>query len=395
MPSISTLVTRDNIAQLLAAVSGLFTTYLWSVFSYVISGPRHAAWDFRTHYVRDMLVYLMVHQTDVGVQLFVKLTNSESQWPALTPGLQRVPQGFASRLVIPTYPLGPLPGACVWASELREVARLSEGREMHAECIVASNTFLANPDGRRGPRAILHFHGGAYVTGSVEQYRPVHLLLSQYTGLRVYGFGYRLAPHSLYPTQLYDAYCAYRHMLALGYEENEIVFSGDSAGGNLALALWQLLQKPRLFAMILVSPRVDIASSRRSWSMNASADIIQGYNINNVDDPLRKLLVPQGRPVDQRVVDLLVDPYLSSINADLSGLPPTLVQTATAEVMYDDITEFVRRAKAQNKTSVWYDVFEGGFHDFQFVPLLIPNSIKARENIGKFIHNQIALVNRS
>ncbi|KAJ2767093.1 hypothetical protein GGI18_005866 [Coemansia linderi] len=183
-------------------------------------------------------------------------------------------------------------------------------------------------------------------------------------------------------------------MQALGYEENEIVFSGDSAGGNLALALWQLLQKPRLFAMILVSPRVDIASSRRSWSVNAGADIIRGYNINNADDPLRKLLVPQGRPVDRRVVDLLADPYLSSINADLSGLPPTLVQAATAEVMFDDITEFVRRAKAQNNASIQYDVFEGGFHDFQFVPLLIPNSIKARENIGKFIHDQIALVDR-
>ncbi|KAJ2826614.1 hypothetical protein GGI24_002865 [Coemansia furcata] len=329
---------------------------------------------------------MMVHQTDAGVQLFIKLTNSESQWPMLTERLQRVPHGLASRLVIPTYPLGPLPASCVWAAELREIARTSEGHKMHAECIIANGVPLASTDERRGPKAILHFHGGAYVVGSVEQYRPVHLLLSHYTGLRVYGFAYRLAPHSLYPTQLYDAYCAFRHMLALGYEANDIVFTGDSAGGNLALALWQLLQKPQLYAMILVSPRVDIASTRRSWTTNAGADIIRGYNIHDIDDPVRKLLVPQGLPVDQRAVGLLEDPYLSSINSDLSGLPPTLVQAATAEVMYDDITEFVKRARAQNTTDIRYEVFEGGFHDFQFVPLLIPNSVEARENIGKFLN---------
>ncbi|KAJ2111842.1 hypothetical protein IW146_005064 [Coemansia sp. RSA 922] len=387
-----TLVTRDNFVQLSAAVFGLLTTYLWSAISYVVRGPRHAAWDFRTHYVRDIVLYLMTHQNDAGVQLFIKLSSSDGPWPALNAGLQRVPQGFASRLAIPAYPLGPLPPSCVWAAELQEVARISEGREMHAECIIAGDVPLDSTDERRGPKVILHFHGGAYVTGTVEQYRPVHLLLSRYSGLRVYGFAYRLAPHSLYPTQLYDAYCAFSHLLALGYKEHEIVFTGDSAGGNLALALWQFLQKPQLFAMILVSPRVDIASSRRSWSVNAGVDIIHGYNIHDADGPLRKLLVPQGRPVEQRVVDLLEDPYLSPINADLSGLPPMLVQVATAEVMFDDIAEFVRRAQAQNRTNIQYEVFDGGFHDFQFVPLLIPNSVEARENIGKFIH---ALANGS
>ncbi|KAJ2508627.1 hypothetical protein IWW47_000513 [Coemansia sp. RSA 2052] len=388
-----TLVTRDNIIQLAAAYLGLLSVYAWSAWSYVLYGPRNAAWDFRTHYIRDLLMYMLAHQADAGIQLMIKLTNGV--WPELTTAMQRVPQGFASRIIIPAYPLGSLP-PCVWAEALQEVAHASQGRGMHAECIIAhsgSTPLASGVSGRREPKVILHFHGGAYVSGTLEQYRPVHTLLSQSSGLRVYGFAYRLAPHSVYPTQLYDAYCAFSHLLALGYKESEIVFTGDSAGGNLALALWQLLKKPDLYAMVLVSPRVDVTCSRRSWALNADADVLTPYNIQNASDPLRKLLVPQGRPVDQRVLDLLNDPYISPVNGDLSGLPPTLVQAATAEVMFDDISEFVKRAQAQNTRGhrIHYQVFEGGFHDFQFVPMLVKHSIQARQAIGKFTSEQRTL----
>ncbi|KAJ2744651.1 hypothetical protein GGI20_002792 [Coemansia sp. BCRC 34301] len=381
-----TLATRENIVQLLTTYLALLLTYVWSTVSYVFNGPRNAAWDFRTHYVRDLIVYMFAHQTDAGVQLMVKLNNGA--WPELTTGMQRVPQGYASRIAIPSYPLGPvLPPA--WAAELREIESLSQGRQMHGECIVShsGNTRLDNStSGRREPKAILHFHGGAYVAGTMEQYRPIHVMLSRLSGLRVYGFAYRLAPHALYPTQLYDAYCAFSHLLALGYKESEIVFTGDSAGGNLALALWQLL-KPDLHAMVLISPRVDVGSTRRSWTLNADADILKPYNIYNTSDPLRMLLVSQGSPVEQRVLDLLSDPFISPVNGDLSGLPPTLIQAATAEVMFDDIDEFVQRARVQNAGGdrIQFQVFEGGFHNFQLMPMPVKHSVEAREAIGKFL----------
>ncbi|KAJ2890427.1 hypothetical protein GGI21_006173, partial [Coemansia aciculifera] len=190
-------LTRENIVQLSTAYLGLLSTYTKSAIGYVFRGPGNAAWDFRTHYIRDLLVYMFVHKADVGIQLLVKLTNSGA-WPELTPSMQRVPQGFASRFLIPSYPLGTV-APSVWLAELEDIARLSQGRQMHGECILAhtnaasSAPLLANytTGGGRNPRAILHFHGGAYVSGTLEQYRPVHL-----SGLRVYGFAYRLAPHS-------------------------------------------------------------------------------------------------------------------------------------------------------------------------------------------------------
>ncbi|KAJ2004733.1 hypothetical protein GGI04_002511 [Coemansia thaxteri] len=382
-------LTREGIAQLTATVSGLLSATAQSVARYVRSGPRHAAWDFRTHVVRDVLFYLLVHQADSGVQMLYRLTNAPASWPALSGGLQRVSHGaYASRVDIPTYPLGDVAGGA-WLEGLRSVEQASAGRIMAGECIVAETADRAAQGRRRGgPRAVLHFHGGAYVSGTLEQYRSAHLALSQAVGLPVYGFAYRLAPGSQYPTQLYDAFCAYSHVRSLGYAEREIVFSGDSAGGNLALALWQLV-KPDLHSLVLVSPRVDVASTRGSWVRNAGADILPPYNVHDPRNSLHKLLVSPGQPVSQDVLDMLADPFISPIHADLAGLPPALIQAATAEVMYDDIAEFARRAQAassrSNDTAVTFQTFAGGFHDFQLAPILVQNAIEARQAIGAFI----------
>ncbi|KAJ1649095.1 hypothetical protein GGF38_006229, partial [Coemansia sp. RSA 25] len=103
----TTATKKDNIIQLAAAYLGLLSVYAWSAWSYVLYGPRNAAWDFRTHYIRDLLMYMLAHQADAGIQLMIKLTNGV--WPELTTAMQRVPQGFASRIIIPAYPLGSLP----------------------------------------------------------------------------------------------------------------------------------------------------------------------------------------------------------------------------------------------------------------------------------------------
>ncbi|KAJ2501787.1 hypothetical protein GGH96_001656 [Coemansia sp. RSA 1972] len=191
---------------------------------------------------------------------------------------------------------------------------------------------------------VLYMHGGAYISGSARQYRGMHVRMARASRMRVLGFSYRLAPSYTFPVPLYDAYMAYKHVRHMGYADNQIVVAGDSAGGNLVLALWQLTRAP-FRALILFSPRVDITSFRQSWKTYERVDVLHAYDIQDPVSPIHQLLVSTSKSLGN--LDVLSDPFVAPIYADFKGLPPTLVQMGGAEVMGDDIREFTKRARMQ------------------------------------------------
>ncbi|KAI9471715.1 Alpha/Beta hydrolase protein, partial [Coemansia mojavensis] len=229
---------------------------------------------------------------------------------------------------------------------------------------------------------ILYLHGGSYTSGTARQYRNMHLRLAQATGVQVLGFSYRLAPQAPYPTQLYDAYCAYQYVRDLGFSDDHIIFAGDSAGGNLALALWQLLRAP-IRALVLLSPRVDVTSTRDSWKRNAQVDVLRPYTLDNSHSTIRQLLAPKG--LSQQTYQLLSNPFIAPIHADLTQLPPILVQVGTAEVMLDDIVEFAAQAQMQSSSTVELQQYENMFHVFQAGLPGTRHFKEAWERIGAFI----------
>ncbi|KAJ2505993.1 hypothetical protein GGI11_006811 [Coemansia sp. RSA 2049] len=250
-------------------------------------------------------------------------------------------------------------------------------------------------------KAILYLHGGAYVTGSIQTHRYMHLRLSTTTKLPVFAIEYRLAPEFKYPTQLYDAYCAYTYLRqTLGYSSSNIVVAGDSAGGNLALALWQLVraQGDSLRALILMSPRVDISYTRDSWRTNAEIDYLQPEHIRSIQSSVFMLLGPhdlaefKAESVVSYVNELGSDPFLAPINANLSELPPTLIQASKLETMYSDICEFTARAtlaieqrgENRGRGSVELQVFPDGVHVFQLVSSGMRGVEEFWYNIGVF-----------
>ncbi|KAJ2716538.1 hypothetical protein H4R19_000589 [Coemansia spiralis] len=342
-----------------------------------------------TQLSRDLIAHL-ASGAPPAAQARVDFNQASSRyWPALGALLQRPSQyQKAERFAIPAHApsAADLAGAGVWAANLAQVAEASRGLQLPAECIFASDT----TSDAAGGRAILYFHGGAYVAGSLDTYRSMHTRMSRATGLRVYGFEYRLAPGAQYPTQLYDALSAFRHMRRLGYADEDIIFAGDSAGGNLALALW-LLVHPPIAGMVLLSPRVDITSERGCWKRFAAIDILKPYDLGDPGSSIRQLLLPPGAPLTADVQELLADPFLAPVHADLAGLPPTLVQVGTAEVMYDDICAFV--AAAQNCTArngpcrVELQQYRDMFHVFQASPVTTPNVVRAWSAVGAFVHS--------
>jgi epsilon-lactone hydrolase len=193
---------------------------------------------------------------------------------------------------------------------------------------------------RRG--ALLFFHGGSYIFGSARRTHAELLAsLALSIGARVIGPEYRLAPEHPYPAALEDALNVYSGIRANGLAAHDIVLAGDSAGGNLALALQLALRDRRVEqarALALVSPWLDLTASRPSVRRN-----------NEFDYGNTSFLLPQARAFAGTIP--LDDPRLSLINARLDGLAPLLVLVGDAELLCDEGVELVQRAKSAGVTA--------------------------------------------
>ena len=207
--------------------------------------------------------------------------------------------------------------------------------------------WIAAPDVRDGA-AIVFFHGGGYQIGSLASHHNVMARLSEYSGSRVLGVNYRLAPEHRFPAPVDDALAAYRWLLAQGVEPAKISLCGDSAGGGLAVALMTLMRDKHLpmpAAAVAMSPWVDMEAAGASFAANADSDpVTQRQTILLM---ARAYLGRGGNPRE---------PLASPIHANLARLPPLLVQAGSHEVLLDDAKALVEAAKAQGvhaRLSMW------------------------------------------
>lgn len=199
---------------------------------------------------------------------------------------------------------------------------------------VPAVTYVPKTAPRRG--AVLFFHGGSYLFGSARTTHGELLArLAFESGARVVGLDYRLAPEHPYPAQRDDALAAFDALVASGMKPDEIVLAGDSAGGNLALAVAIALRDrggPTPRALALMSPWADLTMPGPSFRTNADCD----YGT-------RDELVRQARAFAGAVP--FDDPGVSPFYGRLEGLPPTLVEVGTAELLHDDIVALADRLK--------------------------------------------------
>ncbi|KAJ2652693.1 hypothetical protein GGH99_007577 [Coemansia sp. RSA 1285] len=260
------------------------------------------------------------------------------------------------------------------------------------------------PKGKSARKVILYFHGGSYIMGCMNSYRGLHSGLATATKLPVYSIEYNLAPESKYPAQLYDACCAYMYLRRnLGYNACDIVVAGDSAGSNLTLALWQLVRAHNepIGALILLSPWVDISYTRETWYSNANIDYLERENVDDPESSVRKLLgysdlsdESQKRSI-QLIKELARDPFVAPIYADLTELPPTLIQVGELETMYSDICEFAARATEsvrlckgdKERGPVELQVLPDGIHSFYIATPGMRGVDQFWKNIDTFIQS--------
>ena len=226
-------------------------------------------------------------------------------------------------------------------------------------------------------KVILYCHGGGYTSGTLGYSRILGSKLSLVTGMQVMSFEYRLAPEHPYPAAVEDAQAAWDHLMRLGFGARDVVLAGDSAGGNMALVLClRLRAEGRMLpgALLLMSPWTDMTCSGESLTERADIDpVLTPEYIYAVREAYAGDLDP-------------AQPELSPLLADLAGLPPTLIQVGTHEILFSDAERLAERMKAAG-TECRLEVWEGMWHDFQMYPS--KSAAQAMQNAAHFLIEEL------
>jgi epsilon-lactone hydrolase len=215
-----------------------------------------------------------------------------------------------------------------------------------------------------GP-VVVYVHGGGYCIGSLDSHRSMLTHLASAIRGRVLAVDYRLAPEHPFPAALDDACTAYRWILSGGVDPGRVVVAGDSAGGGLTLATLVALRDagdPLPAGGVCLSPWADLTQSGPSMSEKAEADPMV-----HAEDLDRWAAAYAGSENDPGA------PGLSPLFADLSGLPPLLVEVGTAEVLLDDARRVAERART---AGVDVTLFEGEdlIHVWHFFAGAVPEA---------------------
>jgi monoterpene epsilon-lactone hydrolase len=227
---------------------------------------------------------------------------------------------------------------------------------------------------RTGDATLLYLHGGGYVTCSPASHRDLIARVALATGARCVAPDYRLAPEHPFPAALEDVIAVYRALQTAA--AGPLFIGGDSAGGGLALATMLRLREggealPR--AAVLLSPWVDLS---------LSADDLAGQGAH---DYLNAKMLIETAP-KYAGSQPLSHPLVSPIHADLSGLPPLLIQTGEWELFCQQNQRFAERARVHG-VSVRHEIEPGMLHVFPAFAGLLPQGRVALRSLGKFVRS--------
>ena len=231
----------------------------------------------------------------------------------------------------------------------------------------------------RDDACVLHFHGGGYVIGSAPLYRDFTWRIGAAARASVLYFDYRLAPEHPFPAALDDAVTVYR-WLAGRIDPRRIVFLGDSAGGGLALGtLYRLRDEglPLPAATVAISPWTDLALTGPSLRSNAAADPM-----------LDATRLPAFADFYLAGADAR-HPYASPLHGDASGLPPTLIQVGSDEILRDDALRMAARlqeAGCDAEIEVWPRMP----HAWHLYARILPEGRAAIARAGHFVQDRLA-----
>lgn len=226
-------------------------------------------------------------------------------------------------------------------------------------------------------RVLLYLHGGGYVLGSLNTHRSLVGSLALRCELNVLTINYRKAPDHPFPAALDDARRAYRWLLRQGYQPQDIVVGGDSAGGGLALAL--------LLALRDAGEALPAAGIGLSPWTDLNLPVTMLRRVSQEETLLLEALQMRSWGPLYAHKTALTHPLLSPTQADLHGLPPLLIQISTTEVLYGGVLKFVRKARAAG-VLVTLQPFEGLVHWWHLFWRVVPEARQALDQVAGFLN---------
>jgi monoterpene epsilon-lactone hydrolase len=276
-------------------------------------------------------------------------------------------------------------------NEQRRLLReLTSAQPLPADVTVTAATLGGVPtaeitiDGIEPRHVVLYFHGGVYVIGDAFLAADLASQIGRRTRARVISVDYRLAPEHPYPAAVDDALAAYEALLHNGTAPSDVAFAGESAGGGLAIATLLNARDhglPLPAAAFVMSPYVDLTLAGATLETKREVDPLLS----------RELLQP--RVTDYTLGrDAALD-LISPIFANLSGLPPLIIQAGTHEVLLDDAVRLARQA-ATADVEVTLDITPRVPHVFQAYHPILDEAAAALDRAGRFLSAHFACADR-
>jgi acetyl esterase/lipase len=233
-------------------------------------------------------------------------------------------------------------------------------------------------DGTR--RMVLYFHGGAFLTCGANSHGRVVEAISKFADSPVLVVNYRLLPKHSVGMALQDCHDAYQWLRQRGYEPEQIVLAGDSAGGYLALSLAQRLQQEgeEPAALVAISPLLQLAKEYKQTHPNIKTDAMFSAK---AFDALVELVASAA---EKNIVDGEAEEIYEPLEHIKPGLPRTLIHVSGSEVLLHDAQLAASRLAAVGvpaEVRVW----PGQVHDFQLAAPLVPEAVRSLRQIGEYI----------
>lgn len=231
-------------------------------------------------------------------------------------------------------------------------------------------------------RIVIQLHGGGYVGALSDYYRNLGVMQGVLTCARaVYMVDYRLAPKHKFPAALEDALKVYKFLLNHGTNAQNIYVYGDSAGGNLALALALKLKEEKLpqpKGYVLISPWASADTTLPSRILNNEKDVVLGTE--------NKYMYGEVMNPSYSGDTYITHPLLSPIYGDFSGVSPMLIQVGGVETLYDDGMILVNKA-AKDGVKVTLTSYPGMPHDFAMLLPELQDSVDSFREIKTFVES--------
>ncbi len=257
----------------------------------------------------------------------------------------------------------------------RTLSRRARGVETRPDQLAGIDVDWLHPEGAREDKVLYYLHGGAYVLGSRRTHRKLAGHMARAAGIVAVLPEYRLAPEHPFPAAIEDAVAVYKALLESGRRAEDIVISGDSAGGGLTVATLLSLRHegvPLPAAAVLLSPFLDVTGSGESATTRADQD--PWFDVKDLDVVTRYYCPDEND---------LANPLLSPVFANVAGLPPMLIQVGNDEILLSDSTRLadkLRDAGIEIELEIWPDMW----HVFQLFIGKMPESRAAIQKIAGY-----------